>query len=135
MTLLLKTIGYGALLIILSPLIAVALVLLMIYIALDYLILEIVSLPMFFRGKSFRHKDAQTIELEKRIGQRKAYQEMQQAQVSAFQQGLYNPAAQPAPQQPVQNQAAQPTQAAKPSVTDVLPDQNKQGGDNNDKPF
>jgi hypothetical protein len=132
---LLKTVGYGFLLVVLSPLIVLALALLVIYIILDYLILELVSIPMFFKGKSFKHDDALTLKLKEKIANAKAYQEMKEAQVNAYQQSLVTPS--PIPTSTIPPTPDSTTHSSSPEVSevnaeDVTKDLDDHGGNKNE---
>ncbi len=87
---LLKTVGYGALLIVLSPFIALALLLFVIYTILNYVALELTSIFRFFSGKSFKNDDKETIELNKVYNQEKSIHDMQVKQAEAFANSFAN---------------------------------------------
>ncbi|MFA7156228.1 MAG: hypothetical protein WC123_00795 [Bacilli bacterium] len=80
MTALLKTVGYGFLIIILSPFVVLGLAIFAVYAIIVYLFLEISSLLLFFTGKSFKNDDMETIKLKEIMKKEEIYRQNMMSQ-------------------------------------------------------
>ncbi|MDD4123464.1 MAG: hypothetical protein PHD50_01135 [Bacilli bacterium] len=105
MTALLKTVGYGFLIIILSPFIVLGLAIFAVYAIVVYLFLEVSSLLLFFTGKSFKNDDMETIKLKEIMKKEEIYRQNMMSQPT-------NPVPQYGNNFPPQNNNYYPSQGA-----------------------
>ncbi len=133
---LLKTVGYGVLLIVLSPLIAIGLILLIIYSVFNYLVFDIANFFLFFRGKSFKNDDKETLLLRQLMQQEESIHNMQVQQAAAFAANYPSGTIPGTPPYPNQSQGQQSTHVENQEVTppnsEGIESKQKQGGNEND---
>ena len=81
----LKTFGQGILYVIISPILAVIFVFYLIYALFDYIVLEILSILLFFGGKNYKADDYETEMLNK---VKENYRQQRIAQAAFVQQQM-----------------------------------------------